>query len=212
MKKQLHHAVLIEDNKSSGILYAQKHIEKNFEINFIGNPDVETIKTDRFTIDDARKLKERALQSPFGDRQVFIIACETILREAQNALLKLFEEPPKKTHFIIIVPNKNSLLDTVQSRLLYLKKIKKTKQSAIANVEEFLSGDTTTRLKILAPLIKNKEREKARILLDKLEEKLHKEGVEKNKKTLKEIYFIRQYISDTSSSLKMLLEHLAVTR
>ncbi len=212
MEKQLHHAVLIEGNKVAGILYAQKHIEENLEITFSGNPDVETTETDRFTIDDARRLKERASQSPFGDRQVFIIACETILREAQNALLKLFEEPPEKTHFIIIIPNKNSLLDTVQSRLLYLKKIKETEHDTTTDAEKFLTGDIATHLKILAPLIKNKEREKARILLDELEEKLHKEGVTKNKKMLEEIYFIRQYISDTSSSLKMLLEHLAVIK
>lgn len=41
---------------------------------------------------------------------------QTMSSEAQNAFLKLLEEPPQNTRFILTTPHKESLLATIQSR------------------------------------------------------------------------------------------------
>jgi len=48
---------------------------------------------------------------------LFVIAASFITHEAQNALLKLFEEPPVDTAFVLVVPPAFQLLPTLQSRI-----------------------------------------------------------------------------------------------
>jgi DNA polymerase-3 subunit delta' len=55
----------------------------------------------------------------------YIILCGSTFRhEAQNALLKVLEEPPKNVIFIIITTSKSAILPTILSRVphKYLKK------------------------------------------------------------------------------------------
>ena len=40
--------------------------------------------------------------------------------DAEHALLKIFEEPKKNTHFFLIVPDKNALLPTLVSRFYFI--------------------------------------------------------------------------------------------
>lgn len=50
-------------------------------------------------------------------RVVLISGAELLSEEAQNALLKLLEEPPKSTVFILSTPTDKSVLPTIASRL-----------------------------------------------------------------------------------------------
>jgi DNA polymerase-3 subunit delta' len=50
-------------------------------------------------------------------RIIFIPEAQTITGEAQNALLKLLEEPPQNTHFILTASSEQLLLPTIRSRL-----------------------------------------------------------------------------------------------
>jgi hypothetical protein len=210
MHSNIHHAVVIEGEGETGKIWVHNHIEETFNLTIKTNPDVHFIERERFTIKDAHALKEQACQTPFGDVHIFVIVCETILREAQNALLKLFEEPASNTHFLILIPNKHSLLPTVISRLSFEGRIMGTLQEEVF-AKEFLSATIGERLVMLNPIIKNKERVRARECLDAIEVQLESKGVRKHAFALKEIAFIRGYVSDSASSLKMLLEHLAVT-
>jgi len=70
-------------------------------------------------VDDIREqiLQEVYLKPYLADRRVFIIEDGDILSvEAQNALLKILEEPPSYVTFILLVTEKDKLLDTVLSR------------------------------------------------------------------------------------------------
>jgi DNA polymerase-3 subunit delta' len=72
------------------------------------------------TIDQIRKLNTALSFSPYlagGIRMVLIDQAETLTAEAQNALLKMIEEPPPQTHFILVTDAIEALLPTVQSRL-----------------------------------------------------------------------------------------------
>ena len=72
-----------------------------------------------------QSLRRRAIQRPsMSPRQVFIVArAEELVPqesspEAANALLKLLEEPPTDTHFILTSSEPGRLLATIRSRTL----------------------------------------------------------------------------------------------
>lgn len=206
---ELHHALVIEGDNVTGLQKAKEHVKQILQVRVEANPDLEIIEKERYTISDARTLKERATQKPLGDIQVFIIVSDHILREAQNALLKLLEEPAQNTYFILVVPSISQLLPTVQSRLAYGGRVARISEKKDF-VSSFLLGNIGERIRMLDPILKSKDRREARKVLDTLESELRIQGVKVHSKSLSEIAFVRQYLSDRSSSLKMLLEHIAI--
>jgi len=73
-----------------------------------------------FLIADAQKAIKEAYISTSELKYIFLCG-DSFRVEAQNALLKVLEEPPKNIEFIIISPTKSNLLPTVRSRLPILK-------------------------------------------------------------------------------------------
>jgi DNA polymerase-3 subunit delta' len=76
----------------------------------------------------ARLLQRRAVLTPVaGHRKVFVIAeAERLVPqesspEAANALLKLFEEPPADSQFVLTTTEPNRLLPTIRSRAVTLR-------------------------------------------------------------------------------------------
>lgn len=69
--------------------------------------------------EDIRPITSDAYISPNeSGKKVYIIAdAEKLNEEGQNALLKIFEEPPGETVFILTAENKQSVLETVLSRV-----------------------------------------------------------------------------------------------
>lgn len=80
-------------------------------------------KRREMTVDQVRGLVSDAQVMPNeGRRKVFILADAGIMnRQAQNALLKLLEEPPANTAFILCAENPALLLPTVRSRCELLR-------------------------------------------------------------------------------------------
>lgn len=76
-------------------------------------------KSKTIGVDRVREIKSAAYISPHeAPRKVFFIPEAQRLRpEAQNALLKIIEEPPEAAYFIFTAPGPGSLLETVCSRL-----------------------------------------------------------------------------------------------
>ena len=67
--------------------------------------------------EDADINKRLALKSYEGGYKVMIIwMAEKMNREAANKLLKLIEEPPAKTIFLLIAENDDLIIDTIKSR------------------------------------------------------------------------------------------------
>ena len=86
-------------------------------------PDIITVIKDedktQIGVDNVREqvIKEVYLKPRFAKRKIFIIEQGDILSiDAQNALLKVLEEPPSYVTFIICVTSKEKLLPTVLSR------------------------------------------------------------------------------------------------
>ena len=67
-------------------------------------------------------IKEASIKPFTSGRKVFIVNdADTMTVQAQNALLKVLEEPPQYAVFILLSQNKEALLDTVLSRALKLQ-------------------------------------------------------------------------------------------
>lgn len=64
--------------------------------------------------------------------QIFVIySAETMTSEAQNAFLKLLEEPPLGTMFILVSPNESKLLATIKSRTQIIRVHPIAKENAL---------------------------------------------------------------------------------
>ncbi|MCE2514550.1 MAG: AAA family ATPase [Acidobacteria bacterium] len=84
-------------------------------------PDVRTLvpgETGTIAIDAVRAAIEQAGYRPFeGRRRVVVIdQADRLLPPAQNALLKVLEEPPAACQFLLVTSRPDVLLDTVRSR------------------------------------------------------------------------------------------------
>lgn len=103
-----------------------------------------TPEKDSITIEQARdiisftKLKTPGNQST--RRVVVIEQAETMTREAQNAMLKVIEEPPIDTVIILTVSSQQSVLATIVSRLQVLTVTPPTLDAVI----EYFKNDFTT--------------------------------------------------------------------
>jgi len=94
-------------------------LEKRFKTSSRANVDFFEKKYEVFTIDDARevKLSHEMMPTDSSGKKFFILSMDGITIEAQNALLKLLEEPSEYAHFFLIIPSAHLLLPTVKSRL-----------------------------------------------------------------------------------------------
>lgn len=81
-------------------------------------------KKREMTVDQIRDMSADAVVLPNEARaKVYIIEdADTMNTSAQNAALKLFEEPPQNVAFILCVQNIDKLLITVRSRCVAIKK------------------------------------------------------------------------------------------
>ena len=87
----------------------------SLDVIFIDKEDRETIGVDLI-----RELRgDAVISSNDLDFKVYIINdFHTMTLQAQNAALKIFEEPPKNVYFILLCENIQSVLETVISRVI----------------------------------------------------------------------------------------------
>lgn len=75
-----------------------------------------------FHVDKVREIKDDVIVRPNeADYKVYILGnCQCMNESAQNAILKILEEPPSYALFILTVTAKSALLETVLSRSVVL--------------------------------------------------------------------------------------------
>ena len=101
---------------SSEIEYEVEHLEEKLH----GFRVVKFVE-ETFKIEHAKEVTAEAYVSASVPKYIVIAAID-FTDVAQNALLKLLEEPPPNIEFIVISPTKSNLLPTVRSRLPIVKK------------------------------------------------------------------------------------------
>ena len=216
LKTLSHHAYLLigTDSIHEELLSI---LEKKHTIHAQANTDFFDRAYENMTIDDARELKTAHGMRPVGPLgiKIFIIRANNVGHEAQNALLKLLEEPAEYAHFFLIVPSAHILLPTVKSRMLVLESGSRGSIST-EEAKKFMKLSPVKRLEVVKKLIEEISKEKktkqdAIAFLNAIQEVVYKEhGVKKGRMALETIEHARMYMNDRAPSVKMLLEYVAL--
>lgn len=161
---------------------------------------------DEFQIEQANKtLKEAYIAS---NETKYLFLCGATFRvEAQNALLKILEEPPKNIVFILLVSSKNSLLPTIYSRLPY-KNLKKVveKDNIELNIKKLDLKDIYTFIKNSQKITKDE----AINIVETILIKANKENVKLNQKEL-DIFFKSIKLLELNSKPTTVLTYLLLS-
>lgn len=170
-------------------------------------------------IETAREIISFA-QSPYSGEKVGLISFHTASLPAQNAMLKVLEEPRPNMRFILLTTNKNTLIPTVLSRVQHIVVSDKRQTTGDrheeAHADEFLLTSPTYRIKLsfIVELLSKmdeegrKDREAIKNFILCLAEKLSEKKVES--RFIIETLEMASYASDPSASGKALLEYLSL--
>lgn len=106
------------ENKPCGVCSACKKTQGNNHPD-IFETDGRTKKSDAFTVDSVREIRMNAFIVPNeANAKVYILKNgQNMNEQAQNAILKILEEPPSYVYFIILTSQKSKMLETVLSRV-----------------------------------------------------------------------------------------------
>ncbi len=157
-KGKMPHAIMIEGERGIGKHTLALHIAslavcegsvspcgecRSCHLCSVGShPDVRIISPDgkQVKIDQIRELRQNAYLKPtMGERKVYIIeSAETMNTAAQNAFLKVLEEPPAGVVFLLLALSADSLLPTVRSRCITLSLVPPSAEEA----EEYIASKT----------------------------------------------------------------------
>lgn len=154
---------------AGGTLKQQKDclekICKKEKIDFYeNNPDILIIKPEpSIGIEEIRRIKRFLSKKSWHQGKVKFVLIENgqlITIEAQNAILKTLEEPPKNSLIVITAGNKSSLLPTIISRCQIVEIVKEKRESDGNLSEEWdkiVSLSLGERLKLAEKLAVDKE-------------------------------------------------------
>ncbi|HEY4501648.1 MAG TPA: hypothetical protein VJJ20_01100 [Candidatus Paceibacterota bacterium] len=220
----MHHAYIYEGSQTQlGALAADAKARFGFAEEH--SPDAHVRGFEKFGIDESRWLADAGSFKSASGRALFVVGIASMTSEAQQALLKLFEEPQAGSVYVVLVPH-GTLLPTLRSRMLpYPEKLQFDGQNSLASraglrglfeqqIATFLKGSQKERSDFITKLLKDDEgtKERVRDFINALEAELYKKIKDaKARQALADIAKVRDYLRDRSPSLKMLLEHLALS-
>lgn len=166
-------------------------------------------------IEDVRELQKKAFLKPFKSQEKALVIhnAQQATNEAQNALLKLLEEPPTNTYIILTADSSRPFLPTVLSRCKIISLDSHTEHIDLAQeemIEQLLSFSIAEKLFFAQNLTKNKEE-----ALPKLEILLHAAHKKMQENPENRTYArITELLADTYNkavntniNLRFLLEH-----
>jgi hypothetical protein len=97
------------------------------------------------SIDRIRQLYEQTRSIQQTKRCIIIDDADTMSHDAQNALLKLLEEPVENVHFILTTHHETQLLSTIKSRTQIVPLLPITEEQSIELLKPFSLDETATR-------------------------------------------------------------------
>jgi len=235
-----HHAQLIEGDEIS----LKKIVKKLQEFLKIGenHPDLRifSFSLEKLGVDDAHTIRDAILSYPVeASHRVVAIYASQITEQAQNALLKITEEPPKHSWIVLVTPFIPHLLPTLRSRFVIYRfddehdavvarLNEKIDKDFIISSEEFMKMSVDKRLGAVKDIHTAMDKEEVGIgqvwnfvneIERKVQEKIKNENAlaknspisdEEKIKILEALLLVQKYIHGPGNSVKMLLEYLAV--
>lgn len=121
---------------------------------------------EKFGIAMVRKIKQRAILKPAYSKQnaILILEAQLLTLPAQQALLKLLEEPPLHTIIVITGDKESSFLPTIRSRcrIIQLDDTFQKTSNETGEVNKFLLDETITiseRLELAELIVRDQPEE-----------------------------------------------------
>ncbi len=209
----LHHAYLLVGDRAAATGAVAALLVDVLKIEIQGNPDVHWLTSENFTIDEARAMKSLHFLKAVGvaGHSFFIVSFDSIGSEAQQALLKVFEDPVAGSHFFVIAPSLRGLLPTLLSRFVVLHLPRIVPDTSRA--EKFAKSSPPARLKHIKKIVEDKDKVEALNFLSELETfyvSLLRADNLSVAPALEKIVSARNFLQTRSPSVKMLLENLAL--
>jgi hypothetical protein len=178
-------------------------------------------------VEDIRNILPSISIGPAGGKKKIIVfeQFETATVEAQNAMLKVLEEPPQHTIIVLLVLNKENILSTILSRCFLIETTAGASQVLDEQKEilfTFFSNIDVmplhTKLELAEKLAKNKDEAiiwvtnaiqvGREILLESLE---NSERLNKTRGLLSELINTHKILSTTNANVRLTLEHLLLS-
>lgn len=193
-----HHAVLI-------------HTEQPLSFDLDTVPNL-IYREQQLGIDAVRSLIQAAYRRPEGDsvEQHIMVATEFITEEAQQALLKIIEEPPVSTKFVFVLPGGYTLLPTLESRFE-----RSVSTEEVAENHEvfsiFLNSSYAERLEAIEEALKKKDQVWQAGMKRGLIAYLKAHSQADSLHTLKDLESVARLLLTRGASNKFLFEQMALT-
>jgi DNA polymerase III delta prime subunit len=158
-----------------------------------------------------RVTADSYLKPETGEYRVILVEVRAITVEAQNALLKLLEEPPASSRFVFVVRGGVSLLSTLRSRFLAASVPSEVEDNEAFGT--FLRSDLASRLTLIANRIEKKDDVWIRSIQNGLKQYvLHdRKKATRNVDEMVTLQLVLSRVGTRGSSAKMLLEELALS-
>jgi DNA polymerase III delta prime subunit len=209
-ENRLHHFYIIEGSEGANFDLI------NTALKLRG--DVHPFAYSTLGVEDAADIRKH--QSERSERPRFILLqTVSITHEAQQTLLKAFEEPKGNTHFFLMMPDATSILPTVRSRAQFIQF--KPVSIFTDEAKEFTTLSKEKRIAFIAKFMKSHESDDSsgelRLAASQFigalieETMLDTKNLVSKKMFLEDALRMRGYLDSRGASVKMILEHLALT-
>lgn len=201
----LHHCYTVAAGDTASCVRELCEIISDLEL------DEEQVFTDRemvetLTIEMARDLRDLGQQKSTGETRCIIRGFDTATNEAQNALLKIIEDPAVGVHFFLVTPQPDQLLETIRSRALHLDGL----CAPLAEGEISQAVEAFTKAKTLparfAAVKDLKTREELRVLVRQLAKT---DTARKHAGFGRALEQVADWCKDSGASVKLLGQYLA---
>lgn len=224
-KESMHHAFVIEGDTLQTRPVLFDFLKKEFGMD-AGHNDLILLDRGDFGIENVQEIVDVNSRKPtVGMYKVIVVGLHSISHQAQNAILKTLEEPRPGT-FIFILTNTSAIfLPTILSRVQVVRsEAVANTNNTVANIDldakKFIKSSTVERLAQIKEILDLKSDEEigdAEIFafvqeVEKLALELAQSSKDFGVRTLVAQIFtkVEDYMRDTSSSKKLLLEYVAL--
>ncbi len=224
-KESMHHAFVIEGDTLQTRPVLFDFLKKEFGMD-AGHNDLILLDMGDFGIENVQEIVDVNSRKPtVGMYKVIVVGQHSISHQARNAILKTLEEPRPRT-FIFILTNTSAIfLPTILSRVQVVRSSAVVNtNNAVINIDldakKFLKSSPVERLAQIKEILDLKSDEEigdAEIFafvqeVEKLALELTQGSKDFGMRTLVAQIFtkVEDYMRDTSSSKKLLLEYVAL--
>jgi hypothetical protein len=174
--------------------------------------DTDVLTEPSLSIASVRSLIARAQQRPVRSSvRSFVVVANQIPVIAQNALLKLFEDPPTHTQFVVVMPRPGELIPTLRSRVQIIEEHGAVVEAPMFDLVQFQSEPIAHQLQTIDQWVKAGDQATIDNFLTSIEYYFATNQQYIATVTLTTYLSVGQKLRQPGASKKMLLEHLVLS-